>query len=346
MSSGSSGARRLASIATRPDTVCRSCWQSIARRPYSAAAAAVAEAPETPETSSNSNQKAAKDAPKPRIAYQIHAGVCLSRPPQITRDLTPFEESFFLYQKRLNERLSLPFTRYFYIAKGTVAEADWKRKIKARLTPARDIGVFNPFKKQGWNDEVLVGDTLREQESQVDALLKDAIPSAAPGQEGMVVAKEDVLVEKPMPRVTESDITGDRRSLNRLLQRTLYLVVKNSQGKWLFPHDQVVGKEWLHNAAERILVQSGGPNMNTWVVGNHPIGWFRYNFTSILNPDRGTEEIGRKVFFMKARIMAGQADLQNNIFGYQDFAWLSREELEEAVTKKYWDAIKNMLADR
>ena len=164
----------------------------------------------------------------------------LSRPPILTRDLHPFEKAFYLYQRRLNERLALPFTRYFYYQKDTPADIDWKKKIKERLTAARDIGVYNAYGEYGWNDELLVGAKESEPEVQVEALLKDAEVEAE--DEGPV---KKAKVEKPMPRVTEADTNGDLRSLNRLMTRTLYLVVKGSEGGWGFPAGLLTGKESL-----------------------------------------------------------------------------------------------------
>lgn len=94
-------------------------------------------------------------------------------------------------------------------------------------------------------------------------------------------------------------------------------------------------------------MQSAGLNMNTWVVGNHPIGHYGWDHSeSVEDPERGIEVLGDKVFFMKARIMAGQANLSGNEFGLTDFKWLCKDELEEAVAPPYWKAIRNMLADR
>jgi len=205
--------------------------------------------------------KAATPTKTPSPVYQLHAGVVLSRPPQITRDLHPFEKAFFLYQRRLNERLALPFTRYFYFKKGTPADIEWKRKAKDRLTPARDIGVYNAYGKEGWNDELLVGAEESEPEHQLEALLKDA---EAPGvgtsaaAETMdankdvdttateIAAAKRTEVERPASRVSEADEKGDLSSLDRALQRTLYLLVKNKDGRWIFPSAQLAGREHLH----------------------------------------------------------------------------------------------------
>ena len=51
--------------------------------------------------------------------------------------------------------------------------------------------------------------------------------------------------DKLMPRITEADQKNDQRSLNRLLHRTLYLVVQNAKGDWTFPEDLNVARESL-----------------------------------------------------------------------------------------------------
>ncbi|KAH0034418.1 50S ribosomal subunit L30, partial [Aureobasidium melanogenum] len=336
MNSGQRTARRLVASSTRttPESVCNSCLARISQHRSASTAAAVA--PEA-STSSQVSQNASA-APAIRPAYQLRTGVVLSRPPVLTRSLHPFEKAFFLYQKRLNERLALPFTRYFYYKKGTPGEREWKRKIALRKTPARDVGVYNAYSESGWNDEVLVNDQTSEPESQVEALIRDA-----EGTDGEAGAKretsQDIVVQRPLPRVTEQDQKGDQTSLNRLLDRTLYLLVKNKNGIWRFPEDEIKGPEGLDQAAERIIVQAGGINMNTWVVGNAPIGHYSGNFKkTITNTEKKVEEIGERTFFMKARIMAGQANLKANTYGDKEFKWLSSEEIQQIVTPKYWSA--------
>lgn len=241
-------------------SICRSCRDTLSRNHYATAAAAVqAEDPvpqHIPPVTSSS----------PAPSYAVNAGVVLSRPPQITRDLHPFESAFFLYQRRLNERLALPFTRYFYVKKRTPEDLEWKRKLKQRLTPARDIGRYKGYGEEAWNDEVLVGAQESDFQWQVDRLLEDAEQTGAEAHgegenvdvegaekivgsgtaDGRAKKVEHEPVERPMSRVTEADKKGDVKSLNRLLQRTLYLLVKNKDGQWMFPQDTMEKRETLH----------------------------------------------------------------------------------------------------
>lgn len=87
--------------------------------------------------------------------------------------------------------------------------------------------------------------------------------------------------------------------------------------------------------------------MNTWFVGFHPIGHYSYRFKTP-KPDPASKELiaGEKTFFIKSRIMAGQADLQANTLDIADFKWLAKEEIQKFVLPQYYSSIKNMLADR
>lgn len=83
----------------------------------------------------------------------------------------------------------------------------------------------------------------------MDALIKDVevpIVNKFQGEEASKKEQEDAKQQRPMPRITEADRTGDERSLNRALARTLYLLVKGKDGKWTFPGDALLKKESLH----------------------------------------------------------------------------------------------------
>jgi large subunit ribosomal protein L46 len=249
------------------NTICASCRHRLSHqsRRHAASAAAIAEQPE-PTHQEPPIPPVTQTAP--RKAYRLLASTVLSRPPLLTRELSSFEKAFYLYQKRLNERLSLPFTRYFYFKKGTPADIEWKRKQKARKTAARDIGIYSGYGDEAWNDEVLVGDRTAEPTSQVEALIRDAegkdIMDAKPvgdaetaGQEiagdaregesvSQEIGQQKIACERPLPRITEADRQGDLRSLNRKLDRSLYLLVQKEDGRWRFPQDRVYGRENLH----------------------------------------------------------------------------------------------------
>lgn len=96
----------------------------------------------------------------------------------------------------------------------------------------------------------------------------------------------------------------------------------------------------------RILRQSGGPNINTWLVGHVPIGHYQHNFAGTVKLPSGLMEQGAKTFFLKARMMAGQVNLKENKLGHKDFKWLAKDELEKKVEHSYWKSVKNIRHER
>ncbi|OBT45776.1 hypothetical protein VE00_03852 [Pseudogymnoascus sp. WSF 3629] len=338
MAASSRGSEAAASLirATKNPRLCNTCISSLpSRRTYAAAAAQLKPSEPSPSASPATSTELAP--------YTIKSGICLSRPPLLTQPLHPFESAFFFYQRRLNERLAMPFSRYFYFKKDTPLDSAWKRKAATRNgAPARDLGAYNPYSETGWNDELMVGDKVSEKKATREALVEDAMNRGLSAEEAG--AEEEEVVEIPQERYTEADTAKDVKRLDRKLTRTLYLVVKNKEGKWAFPSGELVGRENLHQAAERVLVQSAGMNMNTWIVGHVPIG--HYISKPHLGGDSAMTKQGEKTFFMKGRIMAGQADLKENAFGITDWKWLTKEEVQGHVGPKYFSHVKNMMAAR
>ena len=89
--------------------------------------------------------------------------------------------------------------------------------------------------------------------------------------------------------------------------------------------------------------------MNTWIVGNAPVGHYVGRDPAPDMKPEGefreseSEKFGEITFFMKARIMAGQFDLRKTTMGVTGFKWLAKEELEKEVDPAYWKSVKNML---
>lgn len=100
---------------------------------------------------------------------------------------------------------------------------------------------------------------MSEPQDQLERLLRDAeveVKERDVQGEGMVVKKKEE-VERPMPRVTEADNAGDRKSLNRALQKTLYLVVRRGKvrgrqekGRWGFPSAELARQESLNTVSQ------------------------------------------------------------------------------------------------
>lgn len=157
---------------------------------------------------------------------RILASVILSRTPQITRDATPFEEAYFDYREKLERQESTGTPTEFYFKKGSVAERRWKHEEAARQEAMKDVSASL---------------TEAVQESQVT--WQKANESLA------AVAKAEKL-----DRSTEADKKDDKKSLDRSLKQTLYLVVKkasDSANPWQFPQGPVDTTEYLHEVKKK-----------------------------------------------------------------------------------------------
>jgi len=88
--------------------------------------------------------------------------------------------------------------------------------------------------------------------------------------------------------------------------------------------------------------------LNTWIVGHHPVGHYvnKYWRPKVLDEEKKIRQLGEKTFFLKARIMAGQANLKDNKLGLTDFKWLAKDELQQELHPSYWKSVKHMLVER
>lgn len=234
------------------------------RRAYSSATPSTASTPSTPETSANilpvttgvDSPPLASD-PNPgtyrypqyeKSQYRIRAGIILSRPPILTREQTPFESAFYLYQKRLEERLATPFAQQFFFRKGQPAGIDFRIKwLERRRTMQREIGRVSRGGPYEWDDELLMdeGSKLADPAYIRERLYLEA--ESRMSEDGERLSFEDRLrIERPLGRETEADRAGDTTRLDRKLDRTLYLVVKRGQKFWEFPQSLVHPDEALH----------------------------------------------------------------------------------------------------
>ncbi|KAI8991454.1 39S mitochondrial ribosomal protein L46-domain-containing protein [Mycotypha africana] len=240
--------------------------------------------------------------------HRIQASVILCRAPQILRDATPFEKAYFDYTEKIQRQESLTTPTDFYFKKGSVAERRWKSEEEARqqaMTKDTSLTEAVEEARSVWE---------KENESLANATTKITVTD----------------------RSTKADAENDIKSLDRSLQRTLYLVVRNNKnGLWQFPEGPVDGSELLHEAAERTLKDFCGKNMDTWFVGRQPIAFHKKSSDK-------QEDYGSKTFFMKARIFAGQVKPSDRV---SDFAWLTKEELATKLSPEYYKSVVDSLGD-
>ncbi|KAI0747862.1 39S mitochondrial ribosomal protein L46-domain-containing protein [Daedaleopsis nitida] len=274
--------------------------------------ASVADAPSSSASSSSS-------ASTPTSI--LNAAVILNRSPILTRTPTLFERAYYAYQSRIRRALFNPFPTEFYFKTGSLLEKKFAREEKLREREA--FGGAWAVKRQAGVPDEEVG-----------------IPSSTDPTDNM----GEEPMEPPAPRIHESDRTGDVKSLDRMGERNLYLLVrgKDHSGKevWRFPQGSVKEGELLHQAASRDLHAECGENMDTWIVGQKPIAVHQSPL-----PESPQRALGGELytFFLKAHILAGQVRPDGK--NVTDFAWLTKEEVEPKVDKTYWASVKDILSD-
>ncbi|KAK6918311.1 hypothetical protein RJ641_016733, partial [Dillenia turbinata] len=132
----------------------------------------------------------------------------------------------------------------------------------------------------------------------------------------------------PAPRITEADKTNDRKSLQRALDRRLYLILygktygaPNGKPVWHFPEKIYESEETLRKCAEFALKSVLGDLSHTYFVGNAPMAHM------IIQPTENAPDLPSfKHFFFKSQVIATN---KFKIGKCDDFVWVTKDELIE-----------------
>lgn len=115
----------------------------------------------------------------------------------------------------------------------------------------RDIGPYNAYTPDSWNDEVLVGEEVGTPEKVMRSLVEEE------GRKDEFVGQSGLMDTAGLRRRTDADEKNDTKSLQRSLERTLYLLVRSrkegERDQWTFPTGDLEGKEGLHHVSEKLL---------------------------------------------------------------------------------------------
>ncbi|KAI9033296.1 hypothetical protein DFJ74DRAFT_753877 [Hyaloraphidium curvatum] len=245
-------------------------------------------------------------------------GVLLRRDPVILPEPEPFEAAYAAHAEALRAEVARPMASAFFFKKGTDDEKLFQ-EAQALAAGGGPSGA-------------------------AAASASDSEASAAPALPGSGPENPFLPYNGPLaPRHTEADAANDVTSLNRALDRPLFLVVRNRdepQG-WKLPDNPVGRTELLHEAAQRFMKEDYA-DLDTWVVGRVPIGFYTYLFREDDKASRALfRNLGANVFYMKAHVMSGQ--IQQLKDRAKEWAWVTKEELKEMTAPDYYEAIKDML---
>lgn len=153
-------------------------------------------------------------------AHRLVSGIILNRSPILTRTPDAFEKAFYDYQARIHRVLSNPFPNEFYFKPGSPLEQKFKDEENERELEAFGKG----FGAKRERSEAEEGE-----------------------EEDMELSVDDT--DPPASRISEADVTGDVKSLDRKGERNLYLLVKGNASQdnsWRFPQGLAQRSEFLH----------------------------------------------------------------------------------------------------
>jgi large subunit ribosomal protein L46 len=185
----------------------------------------------------------------PAASSSLSTALLLSRPPTILREPSAFEAAYFTYNAKVARALAQPFPKDFYFQKGSAAEQRFDDEEKARAA-------------------ALAPQTHAEAGKGGNAKAEPPQPSAPT----TTTSEHEADLYATSPRRTEADEHNDTTSLQRALDKTLFLLIKDTQGRWRFPTTPLRGdEEPLHRVAPRAVHEPLGEDMDIWLVSNLPI---------------------------------------------------------------------------
>ncbi|XP_065577434.1 large ribosomal subunit protein mL46-like isoform X2 [Artemia franciscana] len=239
--------------------------------------------------------------------WDLLSAVCLERKPVIARNLLPIEKEVLSMAQKMEYRLSLKSDHEIQL------EKDRQRQERIKQGDADDSDM----------DQASLNSAQDFEDASVEELSK--FPFA--------------------DRITEADKEKDQKSLDRMLDRHLLLVVRQKLGTssvWILPQGQRQEGETMRQAAERVLAESFDGKVQSRFLGNAPCGFYKYKYPKHIREQDGNS-IGAKVFFFKAHVTSDSPLKKGSCI--EDFAWLGRDELDSYLPEKYRKSVTEFLID-
>ncbi|GFY39602.1 39S ribosomal protein L46, mitochondrial [Trichonephila inaurata madagascariensis] len=231
--------------------------------------------------------------------------LCLERKPIITQPLIPLEQKYLQYLQKLE------------VEKSYLSDNE-KRHIE-------DLKVTDKLKKGDVEDmDVVSKQTAQDFE---DTWL------------------EEFNKYKPNSRQTEADKTNDRHSLQRRLDSSLVLVIKQKLGndyRWILPQAVHQNGETLRQTVEGVLHNICVDPVKVQFMGNAPVGYYKYKYPKAA---RANGICGAKVFFFKAQLLEKNPKSLNIKLSdtVSDAVWLTHSELNEVLQSGYGKTVQSFL---
>ncbi|KAI9560105.1 hypothetical protein GHT06_014115 [Daphnia sinensis] len=240
----------------------------------------------------------------PSPKWQLLSAICLERTPIIMPPMAKIEEEMAELFEKLDTMKSLKSDHEL--------KQDEDKKVSASLA-------------EGNQDE-----------SNADSATRQT------AQDFEDACNEELSKFKPAPKITAEDLSGDRKSTNRKLDKHLVFVVQEKkEGKeiWKLPQAQWVDGETLRETAERALKEHvKTPETSVRVLGNAPWGVHTIKYPSAMREKVGFT--GAKIFFFKAQLLSACTTCSDT-----EHHWLGRHELTEYLDPQYLRSVQKFLID-
>ena len=152
--------------------------------------------------------------------------------------------------------------------------------------------------------------------------------------------RENDKENKIRPKITVDDINNEIHSLNRCLDKRLYLLCQiKDREYWEFPWAQRLYDETLMETAQRALEERVGNYLHYSTVTQEPFGHKQYNY------DKEKDgKIGAQVFFQKGYYLSGNGRLDETEI-CNDFGWFPKNEIKTKINPVLWESIHELLLE-
>ncbi|OWF42332.1 39S ribosomal protein L46, mitochondrial-like [Mizuhopecten yessoensis] len=248
--------------------------------------------------------------------WTLASAVCLERYPKIVQQKTPLEDRISINLQKIELEQSVLCDHELK----HLEDMAKKKQIEA------ESGSSEPLK----GGEVSAG--LPEETKLTAADLEDSWEKDA---------LEFVL--EGGSRETAADKENDLQSLNRKLDKKLFLVVKQRIGDyehWMLPQGDHQQDESMRETAERTLRETCGDSIQSRFLGNAPCGFYREKLSKTLQEKLCVN--GNKVFFFRAEFNQGSVIVSDRI---TDYKWLTVEEMADYLEPDYYKKCKMFVSD-
>eukprot|EP01018_Ginkgo_biloba_P018652 Gb_35299 [translate_table: standard] len=163
-------------------------------------------------------------------------------------------------------------------------------------------------------------------------------------EKSIAKGKDDHRIDfVPSPRITDADKINDKRSLQRALDRRLYLLLHGtpygaSKEKpiWHFPEKLYTNEETMRKCAESALKSVIGGLSDVYFVGNAPCGHL------VVKSTQSGNDIPPylKQFFFKSQVIGSG---KYTISKCDDYVWVTKDELLEYFEPEQRPFLQKML---